>query len=753
MKKDKYLVFIIFLFFYNYSFSQTFTGKIIDNKNKIVDDAIVEVINNIKNTKFLSNENGIFQINTKIIKQDTLHLLIFKNGYKELKVKVNKNDEKIKLLIITKDTITHLEEVIITASNIINKSNKTIHIVNAKNYSKNAKVNVAIKTLPNISITEKGVIIDNQKKALIFIDGVESNIDEIKRINIKNIKKIEVITNPSASYGTAFLGGVINIISKKNNEKYYKGELETFAGVRLKSFGVVPSFSFKTKNLIFSSFYSRSNNNQSVNTTTNRVYDGSVFNQESNRDVTGWQDYISAKLKILLTPKASLYLRGNVSRYNLQSNTIGYYNLNYVNNNFNIKSLEKLKKGFLSTIYQYDLNKTENISAKYKYFDYTVNNYQNYFENSTNTINDVLSNIREHSIELTYNKQKCKIFNKSFDYTIGGKNIIRDFSFNNSSLNLKQNIYSFFVNTDIIFTNKFSIFSSILFDISKNKGELLNQKYNYILPTLSGIYKMNNTSNLKINYSRKITRPNPENLNPVDLYINPSYTLRGNQKLKPQTRDFYEIRFYNRFKNNNSFSINSYFENIKDGIIKSIINENNIFINTYENIGSINSYGINIGLNGKFLNKISVNLNNGIKYSLFQSNKNTSIIKENKGFSFNSSIFLYTLLKNNLSLSFTGTYNSPYYSLTSKTSKKPALSFDAEKSFFNDKVTLRLTYFDMFGLSTKTINEINYSNYSQYNTIHNKMTNLTMTIVYNFGKSFSTRYNDPVINNKDLKLK
>ena len=141
----------------------------------------------------------------------------------------------------------------------------------------------------------------NQRLVTVFIDGIESDIEEIKQLDVKSVKSIEVTTNPSASYGTEILGGVINIISQTKKERYFKGSFESFTGLRLNLFGVVPSISFKSKHITFNSFYSWVNNEQFIETNIERTSSTNSLKLKSNRDVNGWQDYLVAKLRILLS--------------------------------------------------------------------------------------------------------------------------------------------------------------------------------------------------------------------------------------------------------------------------------------------------------------------------------------------------------------------------------------------------------------------------------------------------------------------
>ncbi len=86
----------------------------------------------------------------------------------------------------------------------------------------------ALDQLPSVTTDLEGAInIRGESGVVIFINGQETNKDGLSLRNIpaSRIKKIELITNPSASYAPEGVGGIINIIYKDNPD----------AGLRLNS--------------------------------------------------------------------------------------------------------------------------------------------------------------------------------------------------------------------------------------------------------------------------------------------------------------------------------------------------------------------------------------------------------------------------------------------------------------------------------------------------------------------------------------
>jgi ferric enterobactin receptor len=744
--------YIFLLLGFNVYCQETLIHGFVKTQGIAVPDALVQIVDKNKTTTAITSELGSFEFKKYQKQSDTLLFTVSKMGFLAFKKVVLANEPLDNInFILLKDSINQLEEVTIVDQKSTAKSGKMVYKINSKDFIKNAKSDVALLSLPNVSIQSGSVMVDNRKKAMIFIDGVESSIDELKRLDIKEVTTIAVISNPSASFGSENLGSVIQLITKKKSEKFIKAEIEAYKSIRLGLWGILPALAFKTKHVIFKSFYSYGVNNQNIENQLTRVENNTAFNQYNDRKVQGWQDYFSSRIKLILNPKSSINLSGNLFSYTFNGKSNGYYN-NLVTKNFSIDDLEKLSKWSLSSIYNYSFSPKGNLFVKFKYFDYKNNDQSLYTENNgTPILTAIYSNSKETSGEIVFEKKSAQLFKLPFDYELGYKNIFRVFDFQSNQFNFNQSIHSFYINTDIEFNSKLSLFCSLTTDFTTN--DRLNQTYTSLLPSFSGLYKANDKVTINLDYSRKITRPSGNYLNPEVIFYNPSLRLQGNINLLPEIRDLYEISLTKQLKNEASISVKLFNDYTKNAIIETFTNQNSVITNTYDNVGKVAIYGASLGVNAKMFKILSLNLNTGISYNNYFSNSTSALIKENKGYSFNNNLNLNISIKQKISIALNANYNTPNYSLTSKKITQPLLSFDAESTFFKEKLNVRLSYLDMFGLSTTSNDKIAYNNFSQNINLSNKMTNVSLTLVYNFGKKFSDRFNNPVINNDDIKVK
>ena len=111
-----------------------------------------------------------------------------------------------------------------------------------------------LKKVPQVSVDIDGnVELAGSSSIRFLIDGKPSSAfgnnitDVLQSIPASQIKSIEVVTNPGAKYDAQGLGGIINIILKKNTAKGVNGNISLTAGTRQQN----GSFNFNARNKNF----------------------------------------------------------------------------------------------------------------------------------------------------------------------------------------------------------------------------------------------------------------------------------------------------------------------------------------------------------------------------------------------------------------------------------------------------------------------------------------------------------------------
>ena len=87
-----------------------------------------------------------------------------------------------------------------------------------------------LRQASSVNIQNEEISIRGNSNILVLMDGIPTTTTDLATIPAANIKSIEVITNPDASYDASGTGGIINIISKKSS-------LEGLSGIVSANYG------------------------------------------------------------------------------------------------------------------------------------------------------------------------------------------------------------------------------------------------------------------------------------------------------------------------------------------------------------------------------------------------------------------------------------------------------------------------------------------------------------------------------------
>jgi outer membrane receptor protein involved in Fe transport len=723
---------------------------------------IVELSSSAIHKRVLSDGKGNFkfpQITGNSL--DTILLQASFLGYKTQSIRFNFPVKDTLVTIVFKEQdVANLKEVKIVGNpNSGTNAYKSVYKINSKDFIKNTTGNKVLATIPTVSIQNDDIIVDGRNKAIIFINGIESSNMELKALAADEIDKIEIIANPSASYNSDFTGSVINVLLKAKTVDYFKGSLSGTAGARNSYYALFPTLAYKRKSFLFTSYYSRVHNRQNIQYHLDRLNtDGDSYNQQSNRTPDGYQQSLNSKISFTLSEKSRLNFSNDFSGYKFVANTDGSYvdtntaagQVNFSNKN----AEEKQDRWNITSVYSYAINPKNTFLLKGKY--YTYNNIDSYqIEEENGSINKGVSksSTREGTAELDYAVEEINLFSKKTSLYAGLKYINREFDLSMDSFNISQNVLNLFGELNTTLSKKLSSAVSLSLENTNNKNQDFDQNYLYFLPNVNLLYDLGKGYNLRGGYSKKIIRPSANNLNNQIVYLNPGTARQGNQNLKPQLRDYVYTSLGKKI-NNGQLSLRFFHEYTQDAIIETFRTENDVLISTLDNAAQNQVTGFSLSLTTKMLKVIQANLSWGMEYSTFENSTDYSIIKQNSGFTNRSNLNLSAkVFKDRLALSLYGFYNSPLYTLTTKTKTYPNLGFEAETNFFNNSVNINLSYTNMFALNARRYEYSKADHFNQTIFTRNNTSNLLLTVSYYFGKKFSSGIKNSTVDNEDIIVK
>ncbi|MFM2392688.1 MAG: hypothetical protein RLZZ546_670, partial [Bacteroidota bacterium] len=226
------------------------SGIVIDSADMQVLPYVSVGLRKAKSTKIidgvLSNENGRFDFaNVAVGKYEIIISFI---GYTEkvilnIETTLKDPDIDLKKVFLSSSDIALKDVTIVEKKALIeNKADKLVY--NAENDASIAGGDATdvLRKVPLLSVDLNGnVSLRGSQNVRILINGKPSGMfsnnvaDALKMFPADQIKKVEVITSPSAKYDAEGSGGIINIITNKQNIEGVAGNINTSVGIRQNS--------------------------------------------------------------------------------------------------------------------------------------------------------------------------------------------------------------------------------------------------------------------------------------------------------------------------------------------------------------------------------------------------------------------------------------------------------------------------------------------------------------------------------------
>lgn len=210
------------------------SGRIISAGNNVVDFATVQ----LKNTGYgtTTNREGLYHLSAPAGKYT---LVVSAMGYKKVERQVElKKDERQKLNISLNEQSKQLDEVKVMSSGVsrVNKSAYNAVAIDARKFHNTSQnLSDALAKAPGMKLRESGGVGSDMsfmmdgfsgRNVKIFIDGVpQEGVGSsfgLNNIPVSFAERIEVYRGVvPVGFGTDALGGVVNIVTKKDRRKWF----------------------------------------------------------------------------------------------------------------------------------------------------------------------------------------------------------------------------------------------------------------------------------------------------------------------------------------------------------------------------------------------------------------------------------------------------------------------------------------------------------------------------------------------------
>jgi outer membrane receptor protein involved in Fe transport len=483
------------------------------------------------------------------------------------------------------------ETVIKIDKNIIEKTGRGMNInIASSPLLENSNAKEILSKIPGVTMDENGKItLNGQREVQIFVNGkpslisLDQLIQQLESTPGSEIEKIEVFNNPPAKFDAEGSGGVINIVKKTNNSEGFNGNIGVNAGAgKYPKANSWSSFNFRKKKI---NFYGNLNASQNKITFIQKINLSTQINDKysqinnlkipvfTNRNLNGkvGMDFkidSNSTLGVLISPYS-----GDFKAYEITNTTViagdynhdltkGYrdFDFDWKGNVYNLNYGRKIKEGSwnFDVDYLYNYNGSDQLSKS----DYWLENEVNETEEYTTDWNIYL---RALTGKLDFEKK----LKKGWALNAGGKFSILKLnnqtknSFLNSESNwaitsnaaYKESIQAAYVSTDKKWGKKWNsdfglraentIISGGFGDDSTN----FNRQFLNLFPNASVSYEANAKWSHSLSYSKRISRPEYQELTPFEQRMNPYLISKGNSYLKPElSHSFnYGLALLNRY--------------------------------------------------------------------------------------------------------------------------------------------------------------------------------------------------------------
>ena len=569
-----------------------------------------------------------------------------------------------------------------------------------------------LKKVPLVSVDVDGnVELAGSSSIRFLIDGKPSSIfgnnitDVLESIPASQIKSIEVVTNPGAKYDAEGLGGIINIILKKNTAEGVNGNLSLTGSTRQEN----GSFNFNARknNFGVNAFvsggvrlnantpdtYDRVSKNSVDNTTDILHQDGSShFNRHGIETGFGFdwtyrqKNNFSGSLDYNMLGRTGngLINQTQTTSDDATGNILAdIAAINNTGNSFRFHNVDA-NLDYRRTFNKEDRELEVSINSTVGHNFARANNDQyllpaDSLVYGTNSINPGTEN--ETEIKLDYTDP----ITKNIILGAGGKINFDDINSSSEVLSFQPDVKTYFFDSSLsanleYHQKVYALYSELSFPVGKTFDVKIGGRYertnistfysntqpgssgyNTFVPSVFVLKKLNDNESLKFSYSKRIERPDYMDLNPFINTSDPKNITSGNLSLTPEIGKRFEIGYNKDLGANGSFAITAFYRINKHDIQNYIIyypslmigdsTYTNVAVSTRENIGLERNVGLSLYASVNLTGKLNVRTN------AFAFYRHTINVIDT---GYNSNSFNYRL-NMNVSYKFTGDFAGEFF--------------------------------------------------------------------------------------------
>ncbi|WP_430409640.1 outer membrane beta-barrel protein [Kordia sp.] len=624
----------------------TITGKVIDaTTQETIPYATIVIKAKADNSIIkgaITDDNGNFKIEK--IPAGSLLVEIQFIGYetitKEITISTDAREISIGTVALA-ESVSTLNEVEIVAerTTIEQKVDRKVITVGKDLVTSGPTASDIMNNLPSVNVDQQtgAISLRGNQNVRVMVDGKLSNIPTaqlLKQLPSNSIKKIELITNPSAKYNPEGMSGIINIVLHKNVNIGFNGNVN-IGLTREREAKFNSSIDMNYRNGKFNVFGNYGNN------ISKNANDGNIFRVDEN----------SEQIFSFLDNRKTHLFKVGVDVYLNDKNTVSFF----TNQNITDSKNEGITDVFFNDAPQFNnfqdfLAENDNLSSQYNFnykydiddeghnieleVDYNVfdaednidfqfsgaNTFPNYID-ETETARD-RTTINLDYVRPLKNKAKleagleARLFNSDIGYQSSG------FSFDeigdlrrtpSTDFDYSRDIYSAYatygkqyekwsyqvgVRAESVQVDANALSREI--ETTDTNNIVFENDYVQVYPSAFFTYTPSEKNSYQVSYSRRVDRPGIGQVNPIREWSTPLISSFGNINLQPQFTNSMEANYTRKLGNKGTITGGVFYRLIEDEINRAVFVDRtdiNRLILTNDNFDNTTAYGIEISSN------------------------------------------------------------------------------------------------------------------------------------------------------------
>jgi hypothetical protein len=585
------------------AFGQDVKGRILDeqgNPLEFVNAVLLQ--DSVFITGVISNSNGEFKLSSNLT--TGMKLRLSSVGFDTKIVDITPNGE-LGDINMTAST-TQLKDVVVkgNASKTYLKGNSLVTNVENSILANAGTAKDVLRQIPMVIENNGNLEVFGKGSPAVYINGRKiTDSQELSTLLSGNIRHVEVITNPGASY-SADAKSVIRIRTKKPQGDGWSGTFRSTNGFQhYYQSSNIADLKYRTGGLeFFSNFMFNGGKNwerKSTDMTTNAA---SKWNQKLFAANRKNYDGLLGKVGFawLINDKHSMgaYYQNEYAHSKTMSHLIG----NIFENDEFYDKWETMADNDMKNTPRHAANLYYNGQIKKLNIDFNADYIWN--KGVQNTVNEELSQIGGKQLVTTYSKNKGRMLAEKVLLTYPvAKGVVRigeeytssrtDNNFNTEYVNLNNVTSKIAEDNTACFMEvmqqlgKFVIGAGLRYEHvnydyfeEENSDYNLSKTYNNVFPSFNASIRLGNIQ-MSLSYSSRVERPTYSNLNANISYLNRMTYESGNPRLLPtKLHNIEYIAVWKRYFAQISYS---YFDNPIVNTTNPYSNNGEITILTYEN--------------------------------------------------------------------------------------------------------------------------------------------------------------------------